>query len=173
MKAVLALLPALLLTLAGLWGLGKKTDVYAAFTRGAADALPVLGRVLTSLAALLPAVYMLRASGALEAAANLLSPLLSRVGVPPETVPLLLIRPLSGSAALALGIELMARFGPDSPVGRTAAVMLGSTETTFYVISVYFGGAGAGVSRRVVAAALCADLVGFLSAAWSVRLFFP
>ena len=173
MRAILALLPALLLTLAGVWGLGKKTDVFAAFSRGALDALPLLGRVLSSLAALLPAVYMLRASGALEAMAELLAPLLSWMGIPPETVPLLLIRPLSGSAALALGIELMGRYGPDSLVGRTAAVMLGSTETTFYVISVYFGGAGVSASRRVIAAALCADLVGFLSAGCCVRLFFP
>lgn len=170
MREALALLPALLLGLAGLWGLWKKTAVFDAFTRGALEALPMLGRVLSSLAALLPAVHMLRASGALDALGALLSPALSWLGIPPETVPLLLVRPLSGSAALALGIELMARYGPDSPVGRTAAVMLGSTETTFYVISVYFGGAGLRVSRRVVLAALCADLVGFVAAAWSVRI---
>lgn len=173
MRDALALLPALLLALGGVWGLRKRTDVFAAFSAGALDALPVLGRVLSSLAALLPAVYMLRASGALDALSGLLAPVLGWAGIPPETVPLLVLRPLSGSAALAVGMELMASYGPDSPVGRTAAVMLGSTETTFYVISVYLGGAGLRESRRVLPAALCADLAGFLAAAWSVRLLWP
>lgn len=168
MKNALSLLPALLLALAALWGLRQKTDVFAAFTEGAMAGLPVLGRVLASLVTLLPAVHMLRASGFLDALSAFLAPLFGWLGVPPETAPLLLIRPLSGSAALATALELMSRYGPDSPVGRTAAVMLGSTETTFYVISVYFGAAGS--PRRVVGAALCADMVGFLAAAWSVRL---
>ena len=87
-------------------------------------------------------------------------------------IPLLLIRPLSGSGALAAGSELMAAYGPDSAVGRTAAVMLGCTETTFYTIAVYFGAAGVRRIRYTVPAALTADFVGFLAAAWCVRLFF-
>lgn len=172
MRGFLSLLPALLLVSAGIWGLGRRTDVYAAFTAGAMDALPILGRILAALAALLPAVEMLRASGALEAITGLLSPVLRLLGIPTETGLLLLLRPLSGSAALGVGEELMARFGPDSTIGRTAAVMLGSTETTFYVISVYFGAAGIRQVRRVLPAALAADLVGFLAAAWTVRLLF-
>ena len=85
---------------------------------------------------------------------------------------LLLIRPLSGSAALAVGAELMAAHGPDSLVGRTAAVMLGSTETTFYTVSVYFGACGVKKTRYAIPAALIADVVGFLAASWSVRMFF-
>ena len=102
----------------------------------------------------------------------LLGPVLTLVGIPPETVGLLLIRPMSGSGALGLGAELMQTYGPDSLAGRTAAVMLGSTETTFYTISVYFGAVGIHKTRYAVPAALCADLVGFLAAAWAVRLFF-
>ena len=173
MSALLSGLPALLLAGALCVGLGRKTDVYAAFTAGVTEALPLLGRILSALIALLPAVEMLRASGALEALTGLLSPVLRALGIPPETGILLLLRPLSGSAALALGGELMGRFGPDSAVGRTAAVMLGSTETTFYVIGVYFGAAGIRRAKRVLPAALAADLTAFLAAAWSVRLLWP
>jgi spore maturation protein B len=122
--------------------------------------------------ALLTAVSMLRSSGALELAEGLLSPVLNRLGIPPETVALLLVRPISGSAALGVGAELISTYGPDSTVGRTAAVMLGSTETTFYTIAVYFGAAGVRKTRYAVPAALCADLAGFLSASWAVRLLY-
>ena len=86
---------------------------------------------------------------------------------------LVLVRPISGSAALAVGSELMARYGVDSEVGHTAAVMLGSTETTFYTLSVYFGAAGIKRTRYTLPAALFADFVGFLTASWTVRLLFP
>ena len=85
---------------------------------------------------------------------------------------LVLIRPISGSAALAVGAELMAQYGPDSPIGRTVAVMLGSTETTFYTISVYFGAVGIKKTRYAVPAALFADFVGFFMASWTVKLLF-
>ena len=163
----MALLPGLI----GLAGALRGVDVYAALTDGARDGLTLLARLGPSLAVLLPAVYMLRASGALEALATLCAPVLGRLGVPPETIGLILLRPFSGSAALAAGAELMERCGPDSTVGRTAAVMLGSTETTFYVLTVYFGAAGIKKTRHAAAAALCADAVGFLAAAWCVRLF--
>ena len=97
---------------------------------------------------------------------------LEKLGIPPETAPLMLIRPVSGSGALAVASELMAAHGPDSTVGRVAAVMMGSTETTFYTIAVYFGSAGIVRTRHTVPAALAADFTGFLAAAWTVRLFF-
>ena len=100
------------------------------------------------------------------------APVFRVLGIPPELAPLVLIRPLSGSAALAVGTELMQRYGVDSLIGRTAAVMLGSSETTFYTISVYFGAAGVRGTRYAVPAALIADLTGFCMAALSVRLFF-
>ena len=97
---------------------------------------------------------------------------LTRLGIPPETVALMLVRPVSGSAALGVGAELISTYGPDSQIGRTAAVMLGSTETTFYTIAVYFGAAGIVKTRYAVPAALCADLAGFMAAAWAVRVIF-
>ena len=160
----------LLLAVVGLLGLGRRTDVFSALTDGAKNGLALVGRILCALVALLPAVYMLRSSGAMDALAALLAPLLSRLGIPPETVPLMLVRPLSGSGALAVGGELMAASGVDSPAGRTAAVMLGSTETTFYVLTVYFSAAGIRRPRHALAAALCADAAGFLAASWCVRL---
>ena len=113
-----------------------------------------------------------RASGALDFLTTAFAPVLTAIGIPPETTPLLLIRPLSGSGALAAGSELMETYGPDSTIGRTAAVMLGCTETTFYTIAVYFGAAGIKKIRYTIPAALTADLVGFLAAAWCVRWFF-
>ena len=117
-------------------------------------------------------IAMFRASGGMEALTNLLAPALEALGIPPETASLMLLRPLSGSGALAMGAELMERLGPDSPAGRTAAVMLGSTETTFYTISVYFAAAGIRRTRHAIPAALVSDLVGFLCAGIFVRLFF-
>ena len=111
-------------------------------------------------------------SHALALLTELLAPVLEKLGIPPEAAALLLIRPVSGSGALAVGSELMAAHGPDSYIGRCAAVMLGCTETTFYTIAVYFGAAGIRRTRYTIPAALTADLAGFMAAAWSVRLFF-
>lgn len=155
-----------------LYALIKHMDVYDALTSGAGEGLKILARIFPSLVALLSAVYMLRASGAMDLLANLLAPALTRLGIPPETAPLLLIRPVSGSGALAAGSELMSTYGPDSYIGRVTAVMLGSTETTFYTIAVYFGAAGIRRTRYAIPAALTADLAAFFFAAWSVRLFF-
>ena len=165
------LLPGILLA-AGLAGMRKRVDVYRTLGEGAKEGLSILLRILPNLIGLMTAISILRASGFLDWAAELLGPALTLVGIPPETVGLLLIRPMSGSGALGLGAELMQTYGPDSLAGRTAAVMLGSTETTFYTISVYFGAVGIHKTRYAVPAALCADLVGFLAAAWAVRLFF-
>ena len=160
--------------LAGLsaYALSRRVDVYSALTDGAADGLRLAGRILPSLVALLTAVSMFRASGAMDALTWALAPVLEKLGIPPETAPLLLVRPLSGSGALAVASELMERWGPDSLIGRTAAVMLGSTETTFYTVAVYFGAAKIRRSRHTVPAALLADLTGFVCASLFVRLFF-
>ena len=169
MSAV-SLLPAAFIAFAALYGALRGVDVFAAFADGVRDGLRVLLGIFPSLAALLTAVYMLRASGALDALTGLLSPLLGALGIPAETAPLMLIRPFSGSGALAVAGELIAAEGPDSLAGRTAAVMLGSTETTFYVIAVYFGAAGVKKTRWAIPAALCADLTGFIAASAFARL---
>ena len=135
------LVPVLLFAASALV-LRKKENAYDLLLQGGAEALRLLTAIVPALIALLTAVYMLRASGAVTLLSQVLRPVFSFFGIPPETAMLVLVRPISGSAALAVGAELMAEYGVDSAVGRTAAVMLGSTETTFYTISVYFGEAG-------------------------------
>lgn len=162
----------LLLAGAALYALCRRVDVFSALTTGAGEGLSVVLRILPPLVALLTAVYMLRASGALELLTELLTPVLTFLGIPPETVGLLLIRPVSGSGALAVGSDIMQTYGPDSTIGRTAAVMLGSTETTFYTVAVYYGAAGIRRTRHTIPAALAADIAGFLAAVWTVRWMF-
>lgn len=164
-------IPLVLCLVAG-YGQYRRVDVYSAMTRGAGEGLQVLLRITPALVALLTAVYMLRASGALELLARLLTPVLERFGLPAQLLPLMLVRPVSGSAALGVGAELIGTYGPDSQLGRMAAVMLGSTETTLYTAALYFGSVGVKDTRYAIPAALCADLVGFLAAAWTVRLLF-
>lgn len=165
------LVPILLLGIS-LVALKRQEDAYDLLLSGAAEGLKMLLSIVPALVILMTAVSMLRASGAMELLSRLLSPVFSFFGIPPETAILVLIRPISGSAALAVGSELMAIHGADSQIGRTVAVMLGSTETTFYAISVYFGAAGIRKTRYTVPAALFADFVGFLMASWSVKLFY-
>ena len=165
-----ALVIPLLLAGTALYGLWRKVDIYHALAAGAENGLTVLVRILPTLVCLLTAVSMLRASGALEWLTGLCSPVLNILGIPPETMPLMLIRPVSGSGALAVGSELIERFGPDSYLGRVVAVMLGSSETTFYTVAVYFGAAGIQKTRYTLPAALFADLVGFAMAALTARL---
>ena len=162
----------LLLAVTAVAALRKREKAYDILVDGAREGFQMLLTIAPCLVVLLSAVGMLRASGALEAFSRVLSPALEFVGIPPETVLLLLVRPISGSAALAIGAELIAAYGVDSLIGRTAAVMLGSTETTFYTISVYFGSWGISKTRYAVPAALIADAVGFLAASWTVRLFY-
>ena len=162
----------LLLLVSSLLVLRKKENTYDLLIQGGAEGLRLLMTITPALVILMTAVHMLRASGAVEILSTILAPLFRLVGIPPETAMLVLIRPISGSAALAVGAELMACYGPDSPIGRTVAVMLGSTETTFYTISVYFGAAGIQKTRYAVPAALFADFVGFFMASMTVRWFY-
>lgn len=161
----------LIIAFVAVYAISHGKDVFSGLTAGAKDGLKTVIGILPALITLLPCIYMLRASGAIDALCTLLSPLLSKLGIPAETVPLMLLRPLSGSGALAVGSDIIKNSGPDSFVGRCAAVMLGSTETTFYVVAVYFGAAGIKNSRYAVPAALIADLTGFLAAAFFTRLF--
>ena len=140
--------------------------------RGGEEGLRLCASLIPTMIFLLTAVAMLRASGAIEWISTFFAPVFRFFGVPEQTALLVLIRPISGSAALAVGAELMATHGPDSPIGRTAAVMLGSTETTFYIISVYFGAAGIQKTRYAIPAALIADFTGFFVASLAVKLLF-
>ena len=161
----------ILLFFAAALALGRRENAYNLLLDGAAEGLKLLVTLVPALILLLTAVTMLRASGAMTVISNFLAPAFRFFGIPPETAMLVLVRPISGSAALAVGADLMAQHGVDSLVGRTAAVMLGSTETTFYTISVYFGAAGIKKTRYTLPAALFADFVGFLVASWTARLF--
>ena len=170
-RTLLTLAMPLIMGGVGLYALGRGVDVFSALTDGMRDGLKILLRIFPSLLALLPAIAMVRASGLLDAVTGLLSPVLAVLGIPEQLAPLLLLRPLSGSGALAAATDLIGQYGSDSLLGRTAAVMLGSTETTFYVLAVYFGAADIQKGRRILPAALLADLVGFVMAAQTVRCF--
>lgn len=163
------LIPLLLITVC-VYALAKQRDVYTALLDGGLEGLKLLLTIAPALVMLLTAVHMLRASGAIELLNKWLSPVTAVLGIPAETLPLVLLRPFSGSAALAVGADLMATYGVDSLIGRTAAIMLGSTETTFYTISVYFGAAGIKKTRYAIPAALIADLTGFVMASLTARL---
>ena len=167
-----AWLAPVLLAFTAVYGMSRRVDVYDQLSQGAREGLEVLLGILPNLVGLMTAVYMLRASGLMELLGGWLAPALERLGIPPETAALLFIRPVSGSGALAIGSELMAAHGADSYVGRVAAVMLGSTETTFYTVAVYFGAAGVRRTRYAIPAALIADLTGFMAAAFAVRVMF-
>ena len=160
-----------LLTFISLYALRKKQDVYASLLSGAREGFSVLLSIAPGLVVLLTAVSMLRASGFFTLSAKALSPVFSFFGMPPELAPLMLVRPVSGGAALAVGSEIMREYGVNSYIGKCAAVMLGSTETTFYTISVYFGSAGIRDTRHTVFAALLADFTGFFMACLTTRLF--
>ncbi len=161
----------MLLLLTSCLALHRRENAYDLLLDGAAEGLKMLLTLVPALILLLTAVSMLRASGAVEVLSGFLSPFFQFFGIPPETAMLVLIRPISGSAALAVGTELMTTYGVDSQIGRTAAVMLGSTETTFYTISVYFGAVGIKKTRYAIPAALFADFVGFFMASLTVRLW--
>ena len=162
------IVPLLLLT-ASVLALRKRENVYDALLDGAAEGLKLLVTLVPTLILLLTSITMLRASGAVEWISRVFSPVFSFCGIPPQTAMLVLIRPFSGSAALAIGTELMTEYGADSLIGRTAAIMLGSTETTFYAISVYFGAAGIQKTRYTIPAALIADFTGFIMASLTAK----
>ena len=153
-------------------GLYRHVDVFNSLITGATDGLRVTAKILPTLVALLTAIYMLRASGALDALAHVCAPVFSFLGIPPETSALMFIRPISGSGALAVASEIITKYGADSLIGRTAAIMIGSTETTFYTIAVYFGSAKIKRTRHAIPAALCADLFSLITASLMARLFF-
>ena len=163
------IVPLLLLT-TSLLALRKHENLYDLLLEGAADGLKLLVTLIPTLVLLLTSITMLRASGAMEWISQFCSPVFSFFNIPPETAMLVLIRPFSGSAALAVGMDLMGQYGVDSLVGRTAAIMLGSTETTFYAISVYFGSAGIKKTRYAIPSALIADFTGFFMASLTAKL---
>ena len=161
-----------MLLLIPLYGLAKKQPVYEQFVAGAAEGVGMALQILPYLMAMLLSIAVFRASGAFAALASLLSPLTGALGVPGEVLPLALMRPLSGSGALALTADVISQAGPDSYPGLLASVMQGSTDTTFYILAVYFGSVGVKRYRYALTVGLSADMMSFIASLLVCRFFF-
>lgn len=155
-----------------LYGLIKRVPVYESFVEGGREGFQVAVRIIPYLVAILFAIAMFRASGAMDALTTLLNPILRPLGFPAEVLPMAIIRPLTGSGSAALVVDMIEQFGEDSIFVKMAAVMFGSTETTFYIIAVYFGAVGIKRTRHALHAGLTADITAMLIAVWIVRLLY-
>ena len=147
-------------------GMARGVKVYETFIEGAKEGFDVAVRIIPYLVGILVAVGMVRAAGLLDLVGSVLAPVMSLIGVPVETLPMVLVRPLSGSGADGVMVELMKTHGPDSVPATTAAVMSGAADTTFYILAVYFGSVGVERIRHALWAGLLGDLAGLLAAAW-------
>lgn len=164
-------LPAILLIVLTV-GILKKVPIYEEFTEGAKDGFKVAINIIPYLVAIIVAISMLRASGAIEMCSNLFSGVLAKFNVPADTLPLMIVRSLSGSAALGVFSDIANNFGPDSFATKLAAIMVGSSETTFYVLAVYFGAVGIKKLRYAILVGILADIIGIILAVWIANLMF-
>ena len=166
------ILPVLILGMLTV-GFVRKVKVYEVFVAGAKEGFDIAVMIIPYLVAILAAVGMFKKSGGLDFLTRLLSPITNFVGMPGEVLPLALMRPLSGSGAFGITSSLVETHGADSMIGTLATTMNGSTDTTFYVLAVYFGSVGVSKIRHAVPAGLAADLTGALAAILAVRLLLP
>lgn len=164
-------LPVILLTVLT-FGIFKKVPLYEEFTEGAKDGFKVSVKIIPYLVAIIVGISMLRASGAIEMLALFLAPILTKFNIPADTLPLMIVRSLSGSGALGIFSDIANHLGPDSYATKLSAVMLGSSETTFYVLAVYFGAVGISKIRYALVIGLLADLVGIIAAISVCNLMF-
>lgn len=164
-------IPLVLFVIIG-YGVIKKVKLYEAFVEGAKGGFEVAIKIIPFLVAILVAIGMFRASGAMDYFVKLISPLTNLIGMPAEALPVAVMRPLTGSGTLGVVTEIMKTHGPDSFLGRLVSTMYGSTETTFYVLAVYFGSVGIKQTRHAVPAGLLADIAGLLGALFICRLVF-
>lgn len=155
-----------------IFGLFKKVPLFDTFIVGAKEGLYSTFSIAPSLIGLIVAVSMFKSSGALDIITSLFSPIINFFGFPKESLPLMLLRPVSGSGSLALVDSIFKNCGPDSFAGRVASVMMGSTETTFYAIAIYFGSVGIKNTRHTIPVALTADFTSFIMSVLMVRLLF-
>ncbi|WP_053956113.1 spore maturation protein [Inediibacterium massiliense] len=163
--------PFMLITIP-LYGYFKKVKVYEAFTDGAKEGFTTAVRIIPYLVAMLVGIGIFRASGAMDGLTKILSPVTNLLGIPGEVLPMAFMRPLSGGGAQGILGDLLKTYGPDSMIGHIASVMMGSTETTFYVIAVYFGAVAIKNTRHAIPAGLLADLAGFITAVVVCKIFF-
>ena len=164
-------LPILMLSIVT-FGFGRKVKVYESFVAAAKEGFQIAVMIIPFLVAIIVAIGMFRASGAMEAVIGAIGPITSRIGFPAEALPMAFIRPLSGSGALAVMIETMTAYGPDSFIGYLVSVLNGSSETTFYILAVYFGSVGVRALRHTLIACLTADFFGIVMSAVVTHLFF-
>lgn len=165
------IIPAIVLIIL-VTGLVEGVEIFDVFLKGAKEGLSTAARILPSLIGLMTAVGVFKSSGALDLLSHALKPVASLLGLPNEVMPLALLRPISGSGGMAIFRDLLASYGPDSFVGRVASVMMGSTETTFYTIAVYYGAIGIKNTRHTVFSSVSADLVNLIMSCIAVRLVF-
>jgi len=150
----------------------RNVDIFGSFLDGAKEGLMTSLRIMPALVALMTAVGMFKASGALDVLTHFLSPLASVLHLPREVIPLAILRPISGSGAMAIFQDILKSHGADTLIGRVASVMQGSTETTFYTIAVYYGATKVSKTRHTLPSALTGDFVGFIMSAITVQLLF-
>ena len=153
-------------------GLLKKVPLYETFTEGAKDGFKVAVNIIPYLVAIIVAISMFRASGIIESTGELLKPILSYFNVPADTIPIMIVRSLSGSAALGVFSDIANNLGPDAYATKLAAIMVGSSETTFYILAVYFGAVGISKHRYALIVGLLADFIGIISAILVCNLLF-
>lgn len=153
-------------------GVCKKNNIYDIFMIGVNEAVKITFDILPSVIGLMMAIGMINSCGIIDIAVNYLKPVLSFAGIPADILPLALLRPVSGSACLGIIADILKRCGADSYTGRIASVMMGSTETTFYTIALFYGTIKRKVSGRIIVAALVGDLVGVSASIFFTRLFF-
>lgn len=164
-------IPVIILLIVGIGAL-RRVKIYEVFVDGAKEGFNVAVKIIPYLVAILVAIAVFRSSGAMEWLIAGLAPVLKPLGVPPEVLPMALIRPLSGSGALGVMSEGLKTYGPDSLIGNMLSTMMGSTETTFYVLAVYFGSVAVRKTRHAVPAALLGDLAGLMMAVFVCNLVF-
>lgn len=164
-------IPFLLLVIP-LYGHLKKVPVYESFVEGAEEGFTTAVKIIPFLVGMMVAISVFRASGAMDYLSQALNPLTTMLGAPSEVIPLAVMRPLSGSGVLGLATELMRIYGPDSFIGRLASVMQGTTDTTFFVLTVYFGSVGIIKYRYCIVTGLTADITGFIASLYICNLLF-
>ena len=155
-----------------LYGVGKKVRVYDCFVAGAKDGIAVVVKIFPYLLAIFVAVKAFQASGAMDLAKGLFHGLLASLNIPLEVIPIALVKPLSGSASIGVFSDIVKTTGPDSPASLIAAVIMGSAETTFYVLAVYLGAVGIRKTRYLVPVCVISDLVGIVLAIAIVKILF-
>ncbi len=156
--------------LVAIYALVKKVPMYTSFTTGAKDGFSTAIMIIPYLVAMLCAIGMLRASGAMEAFCNLISPITELIGCPGEVLPMAVMRSFTGGGATGMMTDLVTNYGTQSQIGRIASVALGSTETTFYIVAVYFGSVGVSNTRHSIVAGLLGDLASLIASCVVVNL---